>query len=92
MYEKVLTLSELVGSTAQRPRICSRQRNRDNTSNRFGGTVLEANSGNTSVLSIIFSELKSRFNKEKQAHYELCVLIPVHEIVTKSIEAIGCNW
>ena len=31
LYEEVLTLSELVGSTEQRPCICSRYRNRDNT-------------------------------------------------------------
>ena len=42
LYEKVLTLSELVGPTEQRPCICSRQRNWDNTPNRFSGTVLEA--------------------------------------------------
>ena len=47
MYEKVLTLSELVGSTEQYLCICSRQRNWDNTPNRFSGTVSKADSGNT---------------------------------------------
>ena len=31
MYQKVLNLSELVQSTEERPRMCSRQRNWDNT-------------------------------------------------------------
>ena len=78
MYDKVLPLSELVGSTAQRPRIGSGQRNRDNTPNRFSSTVLEANSGIT-FPGNNFS--KSRFRKEKQAHYKLCVMAEIGKVL-----------
>ena len=37
-------------------------------------------------LDVIWSELKSRFSKEKRAHYELCALIP-QVITSKSEEA-----
>ena len=30
MYEKAVTLAKMVGSTEQRPRVCSRQRDREN--------------------------------------------------------------
>ena len=37
-------------------------------------------------LDVICSELECRFSKEKQAHYELCALIPTVIGVTKSSE------
>ena len=87
MYEKVLTLSELVGSTEQRPRAVD------------GGIGITLTPTDSVVqywkrtvaipfLGIIFTELKSHFSKENQAHYKLCVLIPT-VIVKKSKEAMA---
>ena len=85
MYQKAVTLSELVGSTEERPRVCGRQRNRENHPaesdiQHWKRTVA------TPFLDVICSELKSRFSKEKRAHYELCALIP-QVITSKSEEA-----
>ena len=47
MYQKALSLSELVGGSEERPRLCSRQRNRKKLPSRVSCTVLEMNAGNT---------------------------------------------
>jgi hypothetical protein len=85
MYAKVLELAEKVGSIEQRPRNCSRQRNRDNcpadsVPQYWKRTVA------IPLLDVICAELKSRFSEDKRAHYELCALIP-EVIVTKTTEA-----
>jgi hypothetical protein len=86
MYQKVLNLCELVQYTEERPRLCSRQMNRDNTP---AESVAEYWKRTVAIpfLDIICLELKCRFSKDKRAHYELCALIP-KVIVTKSSESI----
>ena len=86
MYQKVLNIAELVQSSEARPRVCSRQRNRDNTP---AESVAEYWKRTVAIpfLDIVCSEIKCRFSKEKRAHYELCALVPTL-IVTKSSEAI----
>ena len=85
MYEKVKTLAEMVGSTEQRPRVCSRQKNQENcpaeTVQEYWGRTVAI-----PFLDAICAELKCRFGEDKRAHYELCALIP-QIIVTKSMEA-----
>ena len=75
MYQKALSLSELVGGSEEHPRVCSRQRNRENypaeSAAQYWKRTVEI-----PFLDITCSELKSRFTKEKRAHYELCALIP----------------
>ena len=86
MYEKVKTLAEMVGSTEQRPRVCSRQRNRENCP---AETVQEYWRRTVAIpfVDVICSELQCRFSEDKRAHYELCALIP-QVIVTKRMEAV----
>ena len=84
MYPKVLRIVELVQCIEARPRVCSRQRNRDNTP---AESVAEYWKRTVAIpfLDIVCSEIKCRFSKEKRAHYELCALIP-QVIITKSSE------
>ena len=70
MYQKALSLSELVGGSEERPRVCSRQRNRENYQAEYWRRTVAI-----PFLDVIFSELKSRFSKEKRARYVLCALI-----------------
>ena len=84
MYEKDVTVAEMVGSTEQRPRVCNRQRNRENCP----AESVDQNWKRTVAIpfvDVICSELHDRFSEDKRAHYELCALIP-QVIVTKSIE------
>ena len=79
LYMKVLRLSELVGSADERPCV-----------NRRGTTPAEMakeywkRAVAIPFLDIVLSQLKSRFSHEKQAHYELCALVP--EVISKKDE------
>lgn len=75
MYEKTLNLAALVGSNEQRPRICSRQRNRENYPSDSVADYWKR-SVVVPFLDVICAEISSRFNEDKRAHYELCSLIP----------------
>ena len=85
MYQKAVTLSELVWSTEERPRVCGRQRNRENHPAESDIQYWKRTVA-IPFLDVICSELKSRFSKEKRAHYELCALIP-QVITSKSKKA-----
>lgn len=74
MYQKAVTLSELVWSTEERPRVCGRQRNRENHPAESDIQYWKRTVA-IPFLDVICSELKSRFSKEKRAHYEPCALI-----------------
>ena len=84
IYQEVLDLSELAQSTEERLRVCSIQRNRNNTP---AESVADYWKREVAIpfLDVICSELECRFSKEKQAHYELCARIPT-VIVAKSCE------
>ena len=75
MYQKVLNLSELVQSTEEHTRMCSRQRNWDNTPKESVADYWKQDVA-IHILDVICSEFECRFTKEKQAHHELRVLIP----------------
>ena len=82
---KAVTLAQLVGSTEGRARICSRQRHRENQPSESDAQCWKWTVA-IPFLDVICSERKSRFSKEKWAHYELCALI-AQVIVSKSEEA-----
>ena len=83
MYQKALSLSELVGGSEERPRVCSRQRNRENYPAESAAQCWKRTVP-IPFLDVICSELKSRFSKEKRALYELCALIP--QVHTSMVE------
>ena len=85
MYTKVLSLAELVQSTEERPRACNRQQNRDNTP---AETVPSYWKRSVAIppLDTVCAGLQSRFSEEKQAHFELCALIPAVLTVKTSEE------
>ena len=75
MYEKVLSLVQVVGSTETFPRICSRQRHRNNLPAEsafeyWKRTVV------IPFLDIVCEEIRCCFSPEKRAHYDLCTLMP----------------
>ena len=80
-------MSDLAQSKEERPRVCSRQLNRDNTP---AESVSEYWKRTVAIpfLDTVCSELKSRFSQETVAHYELCALIP-SVITTKSSDEIA---
>ena len=80
-------MSDLAQSKEERPRVCSRQLNRDNTP---AESVSEYWKRTVAIpfLDKVCSELKSRFSQETVAHYELCALIP-SVITTKSSDEIA---
>ena len=86
MYDKTLNLAELVGSSEQRPRICSRQRNRENYPSDSVADYCKR-SVVVPFLYVICAELTSRFSEDKRARYELCTLIPA-VIAKKSPESV----
>lgn len=86
MYSKTLILAALVGSSEQRPRICSRQQNRENYPSNSVADYWKR-SVVVPFLDVICAELTSRFSEDKRAHYELCALIPA-VIAKKSPESV----
>lgn len=76
MYQKALSLSELVGGCEECPPVCNRQRNQENYPAESAARYWKRTVA-IPFLGVICSELKSRFSKEKRAHYELCALIPL---------------
>ena len=76
MYQTAVSLSELVGGDEEHPRVFSRQRNRENYPEESAAQQWKQTAAIPPFLDIICSELKSRFSKEKTAHYRLCALIP----------------
>ena len=83
MYQKALSLSELVGWSEERPRVCSRKRNRESYPAESAAQYWKRTVA-IPFLDVICSELKSRFSKEKRAHYELCALTP--QVITSMSE------
>ena len=74
IYSDVLELAEKVGSNEQRPKVCGTQTQRNNCPSE---TVAEYWKRAVAIpfLDVVCSEMKSRFGKDKRAHYELCALI-----------------
>ena len=87
LYQEVLRIATLMQCSEARPRLCSRQRNRDNTPSE---SVAEYWKRTVAIpfLDIVCSEIQSRFSIEKRAHYELCALIP-SVITAKTSEEIA---
>lgn len=83
IYQKALSLSELIGGSEERPRFYSRQRNRESYPAESAAQYWKRTVA-IPFLDVICSELKSRFSKEKRAHYELCALIP--QVITSMSE------
>ena len=76
MYQTAVSLSELVGGDEERPRVCGRQRNRENYPEESAAQHWKQTAAIPPFIDVICLELKSRFRKEKTDHYRLCALIP----------------
>ena len=63
MYQKAVSLSELEGGVEDRPRVCSRQRNRENYQKESAAQYWKRTVA-IPFLDVICSELKSRLSKE----------------------------
>lgn len=87
IYQKVLNLAKIVGSTEDRPRVCSRQTLRENYPSESVADYWRKSVA-IPFLDVICSEMKCRFSEEKRAHYELCALIP-QVIVQKSEKEVA---
>ena len=72
MYQKALSLSELVGGSEERPRVCSRQRNRKKLPSRVSCTVLEMNGGNTIPWRNLLRTQKSLQQGKEGTLWALC--------------------
>ena len=85
-YEKVMTISELVGVTEEIPRVCNRQRNRDN---HPSDSVFQYWKRTVTLpyLNIVCSEHDKRFTEEYKAHYELCDILP-EALMNKDNDAV----
>ena len=79
LYTNVVRLSELVGSPEERPRVNRRGTTPAETAKEYWKRAVAI-----PCLDIVSSELKSRLNHEKRAHYELCALVP--EVISKKYE------
>ena len=77
------SLSEMVGGSEERFRVCSRQRNRENYPAESAAQYWKRTVA-IPFLDVICSELKSRCSKENRAHCELCALIP--QVITSMSE------
>lgn len=76
LYTKVLSLSELVGSAEERPRVNHRGTTPAQTAKEYWKRAVAI-----PFLDIVSLELKSCSSQEKRAHYELCALLP--EVIIK---------
>ena len=63
MYQKAVSLSELEGEAEERPRVCSRQRNRENYQEESAAQYWTRTVA-IPFLDVICSELKRRLSKE----------------------------
>ena len=75
VYAEAVSLAEKFGSEEKQPRLCGRQKNRENIPSE---TVKEywQRSVYLPFLDVACAEMKSRFSQEMRAHYELCELTP----------------
>ena len=68
MYQKAVSLSEVVGGAEERPLVCSTQRNRGNYLAESAAQYWKRRVA-VPFLDVIFPELKSRFGKGKREEY-----------------------
>ena len=77
MYVKALHLAELIGATEERPRVCSRQRNRENHPSESVAQYWKRTVAIPFLdIQVVCSELVSWFSKQTREHFYLCAILP----------------